>query len=173
MKRIWEPEPTCKPAVSHEKRDGSQSHQRSAHIGVEEAMQMLLVGDHEIQRLNVYQYVCRTEGEEAYMPGRYGVNGCSGAKVKRRDWHFLCALNLEGVGTQQVPQRGTCCVSERAVQLTVPVDSAQNTGAHPSALPTRHPGNSLFVLRRVRNFFPCHEFKYKSEECKAPCARMR
>ena len=87
--RIREPEPACDPTASQKQCKGRQHHQRSTHVCMEEPMQTCLMSEHVVQRLNVDQNVCRTEGEKAYVLGRDGMNGCPRSKMKWRNWHVL------------------------------------------------------------------------------------
>lgn len=89
LERIRQPELARTPAASKEERNGGQRHQRGAHIGMEEPMQTILVSEHVVQRLNIDQNVCRTEGEKADMPRCKDVDYCARAEVKRSDWHVL------------------------------------------------------------------------------------
>ena len=87
LERIRKPDLARKPPASKEERNGGQRHQRGAHIGMEEAMQTLLVSEHVVKRLNIDQNVCYTEGEKADMPRRKDVDYCARAEVKWSDWH--------------------------------------------------------------------------------------
>jgi len=79
--------PARQPASQDKQPHGCGQHERGAHVGMEEPMPRILIREHVVQGLDIYEDIRRTKRQKAKLPWCHGVQGSPWAEVKGGERH--------------------------------------------------------------------------------------
>lgn len=89
MEEVRERNALCEALRGEEEGEGEKDGGGCAEIGVQEAVERVLIGEHEVEGFDVDEDVDAAEGKEADVFGCDGVCGGGGAEVKGSEGHRI------------------------------------------------------------------------------------